>query len=185
MYGIYFMPPLVFNVNKVMSDIGQAVKGLLDSKWRADINIEISHTGRGRTKLFTYRLFKRSFGTLPYLKDTHLTHARCIAMAKMRCGVAPIRLEAGRYEGLTEQERICPVCDMDEIESEIHVMIFCPLYNDIRATLYESALLTDNDFNTYSNLDNVLFLMDNEGIIKKILPKPATQYYIEEEDMFI
>ncbi len=87
-------------------------------------------------------------------------------MAKMRCGVAPIRLETGRYEGLTEQERICPVCDMDEIESEIHVMIFCPLYNDIRATLYESALLIDNDFNTYSNMDKFLFLMDNEGIIR-------------------
>ncbi len=52
-----------------------------------------------------------------------------------------------------EQERICPVFDMDEIESEIHVIIFCPLYNDIRATLYESALLIDNDFNTYSNME--------------------------------
>ncbi len=112
---------------------------------------------RGRNKLRTYRLFKRSFGTLHYLKDTHLTHAQRSAMAKMRCGVAPICLETDQYEGLTEQERICPVCDMDEIESEIHVMIFCLLYNDIRATLYESAVL----------IDKFLFLMDNEGIIKK------------------
>ncbi len=128
-------PPLVFNVNKVMSDIDQAVKGLLESKWSADINSEISHTGRGRNKLRTYRLFKHSFGTSHYLKDTHLTRAQRSAIAKMRCGVAPICLETGRYEGLTEQERICPVCDMDKIESEIHVMIFCPQYNDIRATL--------------------------------------------------
>ncbi len=55
---------------------------------------------------------------------------------------------------------------MDEIESEIHVMIICPLYNDIRATLYESALLIDNDVNTYSNMDTFLFIMDNEGIIR-------------------
>ncbi len=95
-------PPLVFNVNKVMSDIDQAVKDLLESKWRADINSEISHTGRGRNKLHTYRLFKLSFGTSHYLKDTHLTLAQRSAMAKMRCGVAPIRLETGRYEGLTE-----------------------------------------------------------------------------------
>ncbi len=87
-------------------------------------------------------------------------------MAKMRCGVAPICLETGRYEELTEQERICPVCNMDEIESEIHVMILWPLYNDIRATLYESALLIDNDFNTYSNMDKCLFLIYNEGIIR-------------------
>ncbi len=55
---------------------------------------------------------------------------------------------------------------MDEIDSEIHVMIVCPLYNDIRATLYESALLINNDFNTYSNMDKFVFLMDNEGIIR-------------------
>ncbi len=74
-------------------------------------------------------------------------------MTKMRCGVAPLHLETGQYEGLTEQERISPVCNMDEIESEIHVMIVCPLYNDVRATFYESALLIDNDFNSYSNMD--------------------------------
>ncbi len=51
-------PHLVFNVNKVMNDIDQAVKGLLERKWRVDINSEISH--RGRNKLSTYRLFKRS-----------------------------------------------------------------------------------------------------------------------------
>ncbi len=84
----------------------------------------------------------------------------------MRCGVAPIRHETGRYERLTEQERICPVCNMDQIESEIHVMNFCPLYNDIRATLYESALSIDNDCNTYSNMDKFSLLMDNEGIIR-------------------
>ncbi len=82
---------------------------------------------------------------------------------KWDVGVVPICLETGWYEWLTEQERICPVCDMDEIESEIHVMIFSPLY---RATLYESALLIDNDFNSYSNMNKLLFLMDNEGIIR-------------------
>ncbi len=88
-------PPLVFNVNKVMSDIDQAVKDLLESKRRADINSEISHTGRERNKLRTYILFKRSFGTSHYLKDTHLTRTQCSTMAKMRCGVAPICLETG------------------------------------------------------------------------------------------
>ncbi len=43
---------------------------------------------------------------------------------------------------------------------------FGPLYNDIRAILCESALLIDNDFNSYSNMDNLLFPMDNESIIR-------------------
>ncbi len=82
----FIAPPLVFNVNKVMSDIDHAVKGLLESKWRADINSEISHTGRGRNKLRTYRLFKCSFGTSHYLKDTHLTRAQQSAMANEMWG---------------------------------------------------------------------------------------------------
>ncbi len=49
---------------------------------------------------------------------------------------------------------------------------------------YESALLIDNDFNTYSNMDKFLFLIGNEGIIRNSA-KAAIQYYIEEEDMFI
>ncbi len=77
----------------MMSDIDQAVKGLLESYWRADINSEISHTGRGRDKIRTYRLFKHSFGTSHYLKDTYLTCAKCRAMAKLRCGVAPYALK--------------------------------------------------------------------------------------------
>ncbi len=46
---------------------------------------------------------------------------------------------------------------------EIHVMIVCPLYNDVRGTLYESAMLINNDFNTYSNIENFLFLMEYIG----------------------
>ncbi len=53
---------------------------------RADINSEISHRGRGRNKLCTYRLFKHSFGTSHYLKDTHLTCAQHSDMAKMKWG---------------------------------------------------------------------------------------------------
>ncbi len=49
-----------------------------------------------------YRHFKRSFSTSHCLKHTHLTRAQCSDMAKMRCGVAPICLETGQYEGLTE-----------------------------------------------------------------------------------
>ncbi len=83
------------------------MKSLLESKCRADINSEISHKRRGNNKSRTYRLFKHSFGTshyIVYMKDTHLTRAQHSALANMRCRVAPVCLETGRYEGLTEQE---------------------------------------------------------------------------------
>ncbi len=89
-----------------------------------------------------------------------------------------VRIEPGWYEGLTEHERICRVCN------EINVILFCPLYSDIRDTLYESALLLDNDFNTYSNMDTFVFLMDNEGIIR-ISAKACQSILLDEDDMFI
>ncbi len=147
-----------------------------------DLNNETSHTGRERNKICTYRHFKHSSSTSHYLKETHLTHAQSSAMAKMRCGVAPICLKTGWYEGLTEQKRICPVCDVDEIESEIHVMMFCPLYNDIRATLYHAALPIDNDFNSYKNMHKFVFLIYNKGITRK---SAKACHSIKEEDMFI
>ena len=42
------------------------------------------------------------------------------ALAKFRCGVAPIRLETGRYERLDVNDRICPICNIG-IEDEMHV----------------------------------------------------------------
>ena len=39
--------------------------------------------------------------------------------AKFRCGVAPLRLETGRYERLSQEQRTCFYCT-DCIESEEH-----------------------------------------------------------------
>ena len=40
------------------------------------------------------------------------------ALAKFCCGVAPIRLETGRYERLAVNNRICPLCNR-EVENEV------------------------------------------------------------------
>ncbi len=34
------------------------------------------------------------------------THGQISSLAKFKCGVARLRLEIGRYEGLSEEERI-------------------------------------------------------------------------------
>ena len=39
-----------------------------------------------------------------------LTLNYVFAFAKFRCGVAPIRNETGRYEGLDLNSRTCPLC---------------------------------------------------------------------------
>ena len=58
--------------------------------------------------------------------------------AKFRCGVAPLRSETGRYEGLIESERSCFNCD-GVIENNENVLLECPLYKDIRLTLFQTT----------------------------------------------
>ena len=63
------------------------------------IDKEQAVNGTGRNKLRTYRLIKRTYKTEPYCL-TRLPPKHRSAFAKFRCGVAPIRIETGRYEGL-------------------------------------------------------------------------------------
>ena len=109
--------------------------------WLRDINRETASRGLGRNKLRTYRLFKTEFKTESYLYcPMTKTHRR--SFSKFRCGVAPLRLETGRYEGLSESERTCFNCD-GIIENEEHVLLECPLYEDIRQTLPYEPLHSD------------------------------------------
>ena len=43
-------------------------------------------------------------------------------MAKFRCGVAPLRIETGRFERLSVEDRLCFHCYGDGlVEDELHV----------------------------------------------------------------
>ena len=68
------------------------------------------------------------------------------AFSKFRCGVAPIRIETGRYKGLAENLRICPFCNL--VENEIHVLIHCHLYEDLRETIFKKALECEPHFHS-------------------------------------
>ena len=58
------------------------------------------------------------------------------AFAKFRMGVAPLGIETGRYEGLSETERICPFYT-EHTEGKFHVLFHCSLYNDIHPEFSE------------------------------------------------
>ncbi len=46
---------------------------------------------------------------------------QCFSM--LRCGTAPLRIERGRYEWLPVEQRVCEVCDSDNVEDEMHFLI--------------------------------------------------------------
>ena len=75
-------------------------------------------------------------------------------------------METGRYEGLRVEDRICPFCANDKIESEMHVMLSCNLYNDLRETLFNKAVSLNQDFRNLSDTDKLNFLFSDFNMIR-------------------
>ena len=113
-------------------------------------------------KLRTYKLFKTEFKVENYICKTIAGKYRS-AFAKFRCGVAPLKIETGRYQNLPINERICFSCN-DTIEDEKHVILKCPLYADFRAVLFSHADSFCHNFNSMSDDDEFVFLFSDENV---------------------
>ena len=68
------------------------------------------------------------------------------AYIKLRCGVLPLEIETGRYHGVALEDRICKLCDLNQVEDETHFLINCPLYSDYRRDMFDKALEIDVNF---------------------------------------
>ena len=120
------------NINKtfITNRINEHIKTQDNQIWINDVTRPDARKGNGRNKLRTYKLFKTTYAEENYVKIIMQRNHRS-AFAKFRMGVAPLRIETGRYERLEEEQRVCFNCG-DTIESEEHVLLECPLYQQIR-----------------------------------------------------
>lgn len=133
--------------------------------WRTSIQNVTGPSGRGRNKLKTYTQFKSVYETEKYVECSTLSSKYKCALAKFRCGVAPLRLETGRYENIPEEQRLCPICEL-AVENEVHVLFHCPLYQSLRNDIVNKAIEIDASFNNLCDQDRLNFVLSNEHMIK-------------------
>ena len=109
---------------------------MADAKWRAEVTADTSSRGRWArgNKLRTYALFKERVELEPYLWRIHDASQRRL-IARLRMGVAPLRIELGRYEvtaqggrGLPVEARVCQACRCGCVEDEAHFVVECPAH---------------------------------------------------------
>ena len=91
-------------------------------------------------------------------------------ITKLKCGVLPLNLELGRYKDSPIETRLCYVCNLGVLESEIHFLFQCPGLANIR-----------NEFNGRVVLPRALETIMLEDILKKNL----TADYIKEFGSFL
>ena len=50
-----------------------------------------------------------------------------IALSKLRCSVHKLNVETGRHSDIAYKQRLCILCNMREIEDELHFVMKCPV----------------------------------------------------------
>ncbi len=53
-------------------------------------------------------------------------------LAKLKCGVLPLKLEIGRYRNTPIENRLCIICDGNVLDDEIHFLYGCPGLSNVR-----------------------------------------------------
>ena len=111
-------------------------------------------------KLRYYNMFKFNKECEEYIKLSTTKYQRSL-LAQFRCGILPIEIELGRFRNLSLCDRICPVCSRS-VEDEIHFLCQCPLYTEIRNTLFKRASEDSDDFIRMDVFDKFVYLMSNQ-----------------------
>ncbi len=60
---------------------------------------------------------------------------------------------------MEEKDRICILCDHNIIESECHVIMYCPVYNELHGELFTRAAQFEPNFNNNPNDDETFVFL--------------------------
>ena len=115
-------------------------------------------------KLRTYKLFKTNILYEKYLSlPPHLR----VPLTRFRMSAHPLRIEVGRYHcpnPLPVEDRICQMCNLSTVEDELHFLLHCSLYKDIRLKLLDLCRTYHQSFEHLSHLDQFTFIMTTKNM---------------------
>ena len=87
----------------------------------------------------------------------------CSALTKFRLSDHKLHIESGRHCNPRKpiEERLCKICNNQEIEDEIHFLLNCFFYCDLRSSLIQLAASLNHSFHNLSPKEKFSFLMCN------------------------
>ena len=98
-------------------------------------NLWFSCISNSQTKLRSYCLFKKNFCLENYV--TMFNHSFRSNFSKLRISAHSLMIEKGRHFAVKvkPQDRVCKLCNLNQIEDEFHLIMKCPFYDKQRAEL--------------------------------------------------
>jgi len=135
-----------------------------NTEWNKQLFNNRNNINNGK-KLRTYRLYKQHLQIEPYIiSDIPRSHRRILTM--FRSGSFPLAIETERYsrQPIPVNERTCKLCSTGDIENEIHFLMLCSLYSDLRCDLFAAASTKINYVKTTDFMSNFLNIMNCPSI---------------------
>ena len=113
-----------------------------------------------KPKLRTFKLFKDNCNPSTYLTSCMNRYERSL-LAKFRSGILQLKIETGRFNQTKLEERVCECCNVGQIEDELHFLIKCNLYTELRNRLFVKISRTKPEFLNMNDKDKFIYLMKN------------------------
>ena len=101
------------------------------------------------TRLLLYKQIKKDFKMENYLQV--LSYENRKILTKIRCSDHCLEIEKGRHRNIPRNDRICKLCDKNEIETEDHFLLRCNMYCQLRTTYNIGLNMTINELFSDTN----------------------------------
>jgi hypothetical protein len=110
----------------------------LSSSIKIQLSVLVLYIGSNRGKLDTYFYIKTYFGKEKYLEMNNLRIRQSIC--KIRVSAHSLNIETGRYKNIIRPEGKCTNCSKGDIEDKKHLIVNCPLYENIRVLFFDKVI---------------------------------------------
>jgi hypothetical protein len=111
------------------------------------------------SKLRTYALAKTEIGLENYLISIKNVKLRT-QLTRFRLSNHNLMIEIGRHSGTPKDQRYCPFCH-NMVETEIHFMLDCSLYDFMRKRLIDDVNRVNPLFQFYTKVQKFSYLLAN------------------------
>ena len=130
-------------------------------------------------KLRTYCKFKHDMKLEKYV-TFNISRYEHSLFCQLRIGILPLELETGRYKGVEVANRICKLCNENEVETEEHFIMECTRYINPRRILLEKCNLEGS----LNKEQQFLEIISNSRYLRYILEYLKTSVTIRRQTLY-
>ncbi len=76
--------------------------------------------------------------------------------------VLPLAIETGRFKIISVEERVCVLCNINDIQDEMYMLCTCILHQHIRFEMYNNVVHKNVNFHQLNDEQKIIYLVSTE-----------------------